>query len=186
MEWQCSLIRFNYIKWSVKLAFPICIPISKNPYRFIHHRFACWCVKLTWKCCPITKCVFVCSFSIKMCNECNLLAARGNFWIIQTLNSLMLLLSPHHRFSHGSRSPTLIYNPQRGVPHPLPPAMLNACKTWRPTQIIQYLEGLHICLYRRGCFRWVGLSYSIFKSDFLFVVVCFKAERQTCFICTQF
>lgn len=38
-------------------------------------------------------------------------------------------LSPHHRFSHGSRSPTLIYNPQRGFPHPLTPSLLNAGST---------------------------------------------------------
>lgn len=152
----------------MKLAFPICIPISKNPYRFIHHWFARWCVKLTWKCHPIMKCVFVCYSSIKMCNECDLLTAGGNSWIIQTLNSLILLLSPHHRFSRGSRSPTLIYNPQRGVPHPLPSSMLNACKTWKPTQII--LGRLYVCLCRRGCFRWVGLFYSIFNSDLFFVL----------------
>lgn len=44
-------------------------------------------------------------------------------------------LSPHHRFSHGSRSPTFIHNPQRGFPHPLTPSLLNACRTRKPKQI---------------------------------------------------
>lgn len=67
-------------------------------------------------------------------------------------------LSPHHRFSHGSRSPTLIYNPQRGFPHPLTP--LTA----------KHIQGLktHSNDMRRGCVyvcMWRGsrLCWNTFK-----------------------
>lgn len=49
--------------------------------------------------------------------------------------------SPHHRFSHGGGSPTPICKPPRGFPHPLSLSLLDACWTWKLTQITLWCGG---------------------------------------------
>ena len=94
---------------------PIYNPPPPPPYRFIHHWFACCCVKLIWKCFSPSW-----NLSLRVISQSKYamsglpLSGRGRFLNNLATKQPDAALSPHHRFSHGSRSPTLIYNPQRG------------------------------------------------------------------------
>ena len=102
----------------------------------------------------------------------------------QFLNNLDLkepdaAVSPNHRFSHGNRSPTLIYNPQRGIPHPLTPSLLNTCRTCKPKHIT-WGGGLYLCVGGGCCcccwgmwLCWETLKWHLFP---FFKQKCFYGD----------
>lgn len=146
----------------------------QNPYKFIRHWFAHCCGKLTWKCFSIMKFVSV-LFLNQNAQWAQRLGGRRRFLNNLDFKQPDAALSPHHRFSHGSRSPTLIYNPQRGFPHPLTPSLLNACRPWKPTQIT----------WGGGVYRFVLEEIVVGGCDYVgFFSSYFQAELQPLFMWT--